>query len=138
MRKYLVPKEDGTGWKLIVSGKGVPSHAVCEAPENWTREMEPYIDIKTITSGGEKKCIPSLTKGYFDKINGQASEKFQVDLKRMEKIRQSLDRAEKNKKFNELNVPQRFVKSILGEFTDAAKPVIVRYVLKQIFGDKIP
>lgn len=134
MKKYLIPKEDGIGWKLIAH-RGVPSHAICEAPDNWTDEMEPYIYLTEVVDGGNKTIKPELDKKYFDWLANKASAKLQVDLKRMETIQAGIKKAQKEKAFNELKPYQRFVKSILGDYTEKAENALMLFAIKKIFGE---
>lgn len=137
MKKYIVPNDSGDGWKLLAS-RSVPSHAMCEAPDNYTREMEPFIRVSTIKDGGVMRVIPSLDPGWSKRVRESSDVQLKADLKRMQEVAEQMKKAEEREKFNQLNPAQRYVKSILGEVAEASKPIVFRWAMKQLFGDKIP
>lgn len=136
MKKYVVPSEDNKSWKLIAS-HSIPSHAVAEAPEHWTREMEPYIIVGSTKSGGQTIASLSLDPAWTTKQKVKKSEKLSADLTRMRKVSESIKKAELDRKFNALNPAQRYIKSILGDWTTTVGGSIGRTIMLAIFKDKL-
>lgn len=52
MRKWIVPDVDKMGAYKLVADSNPPSNAVCEAPESYTRAMEPYFVVNEIKQNG--------------------------------------------------------------------------------------
>jgi hypothetical protein len=136
VKKYIVPSDDNKSWKLIAS-RAVPSHAVCEAPEHWTRQMEPFIDVKVVKIGGQEKTIPFLEEGWDKTSKAEAEKRLEGDLVRMKKVSDALRKAEANRKFNSLNPVQRYLKSLLGDWTTSVTGSFGRTIMIAIFKDKL-
>ncbi len=136
MKKYIVPSEDNKSWKLI-SSHAVPSHAVCEAPENWTREMEPFIEVDAVKTGGQIKSIARLDPAWAKKHQEKVDAQLSVDLVRMAKVAASIEKAKADIKFNALNPVQRYIKSVLGDWTTSVGGSIGRSIMIAIFKDKL-
>ena len=101
--------------KLVVKDVK-PIDAICEAPHNFTNEMEPYFILSEIHHDGKRETIVKFDPEYL------------IDLKR-KTLRKKGDKKEKHhaphiektklsKKlfFNSLKPHQRFAYSILGAF----------------------
>lgn len=138
MRKWIVDHPEIKGQFKLLASNEPPKGAYCEAPENFTREMEPYfVLIPMVTNTGHHAFAVKVDDAYHkrNELKKQADE-FRV-LEEHKIIQESLKAAEEKRYFNSLNPAQRFFKSIFGKTTDHPKTragkVASKFVLRSKF-----
>lgn len=131
MRKWIVADNDKL--KLVASFQQ-PGNAICEAPESFTDEMEPYFEIIETGAPGPLGTQVRLNPAFFEK----KKEKEEAFLVLQKKQHEAILRAHKRTRFiqdyNAAHPLHRLIKNILGEHTKHPK---MQKALRLLFSGKV-
>ena len=83
------------------------------------------------------KASLSLDPSWNEKHQKEIDKKLSLDSIRMNKVAESVRKADLDMKFNKLNPIQRYIKSILGDWTTSVSSSIGRSIMIAIFKDKL-
>ena len=118
------PKHKGE-LKLVVADKR-PIDAICEAPHNFTNEMEPYLQLSEIHHPDGKREVkvyhhPDYLRDLRAKCLRKKGHKETVEAPKISDHTEHIKRAKVSKKlfFNSLKLHQRFAYSIFGNMFHA-------------------
>lgn len=137
--RWIVPDMKYPGHLKLVVGPR-PLDAICEAPHNYTTDMEPYLEIHHVLAPGkmpEPKAafhpdyLTHLQMGTLKK-KGQKNVDPKPDAKPLIDLAIETKRLSQAELHNSLNPLQRFIYSIAGPAAHSPRPFF-----KFIFEDKL-
>lgn len=129
-RKWVVAVQGGLA---IRAGYHKPPYAICEAPDHFTADMGPYIEIvHGISNDGVTRTTTVVLKPEYATRN-EAGHGKDLDLrKKSEKISKAVLKAQSNEKFNQMNPIHRAASNILGKNFDSPRGPLMKMVCKML------
>lgn len=135
MKKYIVPGDKG--FKLVAA-HNPPHNAICEAPENFTDEMEPYFEIKEgVAPDGKPQFSVEVAKAFSERKLADQNKEIEKNLERAKSLIAAAHKSAEIRKYNQMKPHQRFVKNVFGDLLVKSKRPLAQKITKKIFKDKL-
>lgn len=135
MKKFIIPHPEKKGALKLVSAHNCPPDAICEAPDSFTREMEPFMKLSPIKKPDGSESFSVEVEQRFNQMKEEEKQALiEVEKQKHSQIVKAAERVQQIQAFNELNPAERFAKNVLGDLWKVAKPSIFALIVQQILG----
>jgi hypothetical protein len=111
MRKWVVDSDGPHPYKLVASWHR-PEKSYCEAPDFFTRNMEPHI---ILGQDSEDNIVALLSNNFYEEHELKNKNEHEAKLLEMNLLKLALKKAEEKRKFNQLPKHKRLFRSLLKE-----------------------